>query len=94
MNENAVTILPKYFSSKEATFILGNEDSRSWWFDFNDPIHNFFIIDYLPLNSPSLEVSFSYANKIDGHRRARDMVDYEGWHFLKGEELLNKGDVA
>lgn len=88
MNEKAVTILPKYFTSKEATFILGNGDSRSWWFDFQDPLYGIFIIDYLPYNSPSLEVNFGYINKEDGYNRIREMTLDEGWEFLQGKDTF------
>ena len=90
MSENVTPTLPKYFTSKEATFVLNNEDSRSWWFDFYDPLYGFFVIDYLSLNSPSLEVNFVYANKADGHNRIKEMVDNEGWILLKGKEIFNK----
>ena len=83
---NIIGVSPKYFTSKEAIFILGNEDSRSWWFDFNDPLYGFFVIDYLPLNSPSLEVGFGYTNKEDGYNRVKEMTEDEGWEFIKGEE--------
>lgn len=90
MNKNAMSILPKYFTSKEATFILRNEDSRSWWFDFQNPPYGFFIIDYLPLNSPSLEVNFGHINKEEGHNRVKEMTEDEGWEFLKGKEGFNE----
>ena len=73
MSENVTPTLPKYFTSKEATFVLNNED-----------------IDYLSLNSPSLEVNFVYANKANGHNRIKEMVDNEGWILLKGKEIFNK----
>lgn len=83
---HTTAILPKCFTSKEATFILRNGDSRSWWFEIQDPLYSFFIIDYAPENYPSLEVNFGYKCKEDGYKRIKEMYENEGWELIRGKD--------
>jgi len=76
----------KHYSSKEATYILNNEDSWSWWFDFGSAEYGFFTIDHIPGNYPSLEVGSCFRDKDEGHERLAEMTEEEGWEFIKGGE--------
>lgn len=69
-------------TSKDAIFILSKGDSRSWWFNNGEGL---FVIDYLPDNWPELEAGIIFPVKGEGLKRAREMVDGEGWTVSDGK---------
>lgn len=80
-------MLPEYFTSKEATFILRNGESRSWWFPFTTENGcKFFTVEYLPENTPHLEAANSYPDIKDAAVRLMEMTKAEGWEFIKGKD--------
>ncbi len=69
-------------TSKEAAFVLSNGDARMWWFNITVGL---FIIEYHPDNYPELRADNIFHDKEEGLKRAREMVDGEGWGVLDGE---------
>lgn len=79
----------KHYSSKEATYILNNDDVWSWWFDFGSTEYGFFTIDHIPGNYPSLEIGSCFKDKEEGYKRLAEMTEDEGWIFVKGKDKFS-----
>ncbi len=72
--------LPTWFSSKNAVLKMSNLPSLSWWFQLeNDSV---LAIDYLPENSPEMEVAL-FPTVEDAIKRKQEMTANEGWEIIE-----------